>query len=231
MSAGDDIIERIKKLLRLARSSNPHEAQLALARAMALAHEHGVAVEGLNPDEQAKEKKLTHQETKVSARLTYDSRYAWVICRAFFNVDTVDLQCVRMVDGWPRAGVRTAVVGTESDIVIATYVHAFLVEQFSHCWRSFRGRLRNRHAYVHGMYRGLFQKLHDARPTTKTGFELVVKERETYIAQHIGPTTSKSVGEPDHEAHAASNAGWLRGQKTEINMPLQAAEPTLALTR
>ena len=55
MSATPEVIEKIKKLLRLARSSNPHEAQLALQRAMALAREHDVAVEGLNPDEQAKQ--------------------------------------------------------------------------------------------------------------------------------------------------------------------------------
>lgn len=90
--------------LRVECSSNPHEAQQALARAMGLAAEHNVAIEGLNPDEAAKEKKLTHEETEPRVRESYDARYAWVICRSFFNVDTVTMRGVRIVNGWPRTG-------------------------------------------------------------------------------------------------------------------------------
>lgn len=38
----DKILEKIKKLLRLAKSSNPHEAALALSRAQKLMQEHGI---------------------------------------------------------------------------------------------------------------------------------------------------------------------------------------------
>ncbi len=229
MNATGEIIERIKKLLRLARSSNPHEAQLAMQRALALAEEHRVAIEGLNPDECAKEKKVTHQETEISARLSYDKRYAWAICRNFFNVDTVQIACIRMVDGWPRAGVKMAIVGTAADIEIARYVSGFLVQHFAFCWRTFRGRFRNRQAFVHGMFCGIYDKLEEKRPKKPIGTELVVRERDTYIALHVGKTKQKPLGTPDHDAHGAEMAGYLHGQKTEIRTALKPAEAQLAI--
>lgn len=231
MSATPEIIEKIRKLLRLARSSNPHEAQLALQRALALAREHDVAVEGLNPDEQAREKKVTHQETPVAARLSYDHRYAWAVCRRFFNVTTVEVACIRMVDGWPRRGAKMAVVGTEADLCIARWVHGFIVHQFSWCWRHHRGRLRNRQAYVHGMYIGIVVTLEEQRPAPaqERAHALVLKERDTYIAAVIGKTTSSPMGRPDHAANAAAWAGYLQGRKTNINNPLQEGERTEAL--
>ena len=68
MSATPEILEKIKKLLRLARSANQHEAQLALARALELARAHDVAVDSLNADEQAKEKTITHGDTEARQR-------------------------------------------------------------------------------------------------------------------------------------------------------------------
>ncbi len=225
-----DAIEKIKKLLRLARSSNPHEAKLALARAMALATEHDVEIEGLNPDECAQEKRLTHEETEPAARMSYDARYAWSICRSHFNVTTVEMNCIRLVDGWPRRAVKLAVVGTPAAIVIARYVHAFLVQHFAFCWRRHRGRLRNRQAFVHGMFIGIVVQLNCERPSAK-GTELVVRDRQDYIARHIGKTTCMPMGRPDHEAHAAARAGYSQGLNTRIRQPLAkgASEP-LALS-
>lgn len=234
MSASADIIDRIKKLLRLARSSNPHEAQQALARAMALAAEHRVEIEGLNPDESEKAKATTHRDTEPESRLSYDKRYALAICRAFFRISTVEVECIRVVNGWPARGVKIMWVGTRSDIEIGEYVYAFLVRHFAWCWRTYRGRFRNRQAYVHGMYIGLRVKLAEQMPPKETreakGNELVVADQKAYIAAVIGKTTSKPMGAPDHAAKAAEYAGYLEGRKTEIRAAVHAPkEQTLAL--
>jgi hypothetical protein len=234
MSAGSDIIERIKKLLRLARSSNPHEAQLAMQRALELAREHDVAVEGLNPDEQAKEKVVTHQDSDPTARLTYDQRYASAICGRFFRVSCIEREVLRVVDGWPTVRRVMTFVGTATDIQIASYVYVFLVRHFAFSWRKHRGRLRNRHAFVDGMHHGLHVKLRASEPPASErqvkGTELALVENRNYITQFIGETQSRPLGRPDGHAMAASYAGFIQGQKTEIRTPLVAAEPMLALT-
>ena len=227
MSASSEIIDKIKKLLRLARSSNPNEAALAMARAMELAAQHHVTIEGLNPDELAKEKAVTHRDTKELSRVTYDQRYAHAICRRFFRVTPVEAEVIHIVDGWPRSAWKTRLVGTASDIEIALYVFGFLTQHFAYCWRQFRGRLRNRHAYVYAMYLGIVSKLAEQMPETEVkGTELVLAEQTAYIAAVMGKLTSAPIGTPDSMASAAANAGWRQGRKTEIRTPLKpSAEP------
>ncbi|MBI5771895.1 MAG: DUF2786 domain-containing protein [Verrucomicrobia bacterium] len=229
MSAPAEIVERIKKLLRLARSANPHEAQLAMQRALQLAEEHRVAVDALNPDAMAP--LLTHQDTDSLARLGYDRRFAAIITQRFFRVRPVVRFAVHVVDGWPRGGEKLSFVGTASDIEIALYVYHFLVRHFGYCWRLHRGRLRNRYSYVHGMFEGLYTKLADAEPPAAErkarGTELALS-MDGYIAQHIGETSSKGMADPS--AAAARYAGYIRGRQTEIRNAVKApAEQTLAL--
>lgn len=235
MNAQADIVEKIKKLLRLARSSNPHEAQLALARALELAREHHVAIEGLNPDDAAKEKTVTHEDTEPSLRLSYDKEYAVRICSLFFGITAVFRTAIVMHRGWPKRARHVSFVGTPTDVTIALYVYGFLQQHFAFCWRKHKGRLRNRHAFIDGMFRGIVRRLFDAQPETDrnvTGTELVVAERESYIAQHIGKTNAYAYGQPDHNAQAALNAGWHEGRNTVIAKPLNGgAEKPLALTR
>ncbi|MBI5689290.1 MAG: DUF2786 domain-containing protein [Verrucomicrobia bacterium] len=232
MSAPAEIIEKIKKLLRLARSSNRHEAELALAHALALAREHAIAIDSLNPDESVREKQITHRDTEAEAKLTYDKRYALAICRRFFRVTTVEIQCLRPGTFFSRLGVRVMFVGTRSDIEIALYVYGFLVGHFARSWRKVQQRFRNRQAYVHGMYIGLTAKLEEQRDLLPKGTELVVAGHEQYILATVGQTTTTAMGKPDHRARAAAWAGFLEGQNTEIHGALQPASgESLALTR
>lgn len=234
MSAGTDIIEKIKKLLRLSRSSNPHEAQLALARALALAREHGIAVEKLNPDEQAKENVVTHSDTEERQRLSYDMEYAIRICAAFFRISPVISNKVGTDRfGFPRVVKFTRFVGTASDVQIALYVYSFLVHHFAYCWRKHRGRLRNRHAFVDGMFHGIFNKLAEAQPEfISSEHALVERTHQDYIEATIGKTTKHDCREPDGDAKAARWAGYLRGRETTIAAPLKdaAREKPLSLT-
>lgn len=227
MSAPAEIIEKIKKLLRLARSSNPHEAQLALARAMALAREHSVAIDGLNPDEAAKEKTVTHEDTEPTLRLSYDKEYAVRVCQLFFRITPVFRTSIVMHRGWPTRAKRVSFVGTRTDIAIALYVYGFLLHHFAFCWRKHKGRLRNRHAFVDGMFRGIARTLMDAEPAPTerdvNGTELMVADHSRYIDAHIGKTTDRAYGAPDHNAQAALNAGWIEGRNTVIAKPLTPA--------
>ena len=226
------VIERIKKLLRLARSSNPHEAALAMQRALALAEEHRIAVETLDPDRAAPS--FTHQSGRTFVRVSHDQRFAALIVHRFFRVHTLIENCVR-VDrhGWPSNGQKMTFIGTESDVEIAIYVFNFLTHHFAWCWRKHRGRCRHRYSYVHGMFIGLWSKLSDAEPSmperqTK-GNELELSMR-SYIAEHFGEL-ERTGKLPKAKARAAAWAGYVQGRKTEIRPGIKQTESSpLALT-
>ncbi|MBX3736700.1 MAG: DUF2786 domain-containing protein [Candidatus Didemnitutus sp.] len=231
MSTGTEIIEKIKKLLRLSRSSNPHEAQLALTRALELAREHGIAVEKLNPDEQAKENVVTHRDTENCQRLSYDKEYAIRICAAFFRITPVLSNKIGTDRfGFPCVVKFTRFVGTASDVQIALYVYSFLVHHFAYCWRKHRGRLRNRHAFVDGMFHGIYNKLAEAQPEfISSEHALVERSHQDYIEATIGKTTKHDCRTPDGDAKAARWAGYLHGRETNIAAPLKEGERTAPL--
>lgn len=232
MNAPAEILEKIKKLLRLARSSNPHEAALAMEKALALAAEHRVAVDQLDPDHQAD--RVTHRDHEdLLSKLPHEHQFAARILQRFFRV-----RCI-IRGKWHSPATRwrpvkrqyLTVVGTTSDAEIALYVLGFLVHHFRFCWRKHRGRCRNRPSFMHGMFLGLYSKLSEAEPkapeATVTNRALVVSF-DAYVAQHIGKTEDVKMADPT--AAAAVNAGWVQGRKTEILGGLKPSSSTLSLT-
>lgn len=66
MTPEDRILDRIKKLLRLSRSSNPHEAALALQRAMDLAQINGLRLASIDPDNEVAGIPWTEPENRTT---------------------------------------------------------------------------------------------------------------------------------------------------------------------
>ena len=224
----ENILEKIKKLLRLARSANPHEANLAMQNAMKLAAEHQIAVEGINPDEQ--QAAITDQTSRGFIQLTYDRHFAALIVQRFFNVSVVIRPKIIVVDGWPKGGKALAFVGKQVDIDIALYVYVFLTRRFAYCWNHHRGRARNRRAFIEGMFRGIWAVLLEAQPPEephKPG--LILAERDAYIRAHFGDTSAHKAPHSDKLAAAAAFAGFLHGRNTKIRTPLERPAETLRL--
>jgi len=226
-----NVIEKIKKLLRLARSSNPHEAALAMQHALALAEEHRISIEGLNPDQAAPT--FTHQSGKTFARLSHEQQFAASIVQSFFHVKAITQGCVRFdKSGWPRSGEKMTFVGTTSDLEVAWYVFDFLTFHFAYCWRKHRGRCRHRYSFMLGMAAGLHSKLAESNPPTPErqakGNELALSMK-AYLAEHFGKLKPRHL--PDASAQAAANAGYVQGRKTEIRPGIKQTEQApLALT-
>jgi hypothetical protein len=232
MSAPPEIVEKIKKLLRLSRSANQHEAELALARALALAREHDVAVDTLNPDEQAKEKAITHGDSEARQRLSYDKEYALRIVKAFFRVTPVIRDRIESDGRGGYCYVKFATfVGVASDIEVALYVYNFLVHHFAYCWRKNRGRLRNRHAYVDGMFIGIYTQLQKGQPEwVSRAHSLALRTHEDYIAAVIGKTEKHDGREPDSSSATARFRGFVQGQQTNIAPALKSTDEPAHLT-
>jgi len=226
MSDRDTIIDKIKKLLRMKRGGTPDEIATALRLAQELADKHGIDLDGVNPDEESiREKPIAHEDAVCGARVSWECRYASLVCDQFFNIrvfKTVDESHTKYV---------LRFVGEEWDRMIALYVYRFLCGHFRREWTIHRGRCRNRKAFLWGMYLGLCQKLRDRQPQMQeAGIVLAdraLARRDDYIAKNWGQLkTSKAT--PDGDASAARYRGWLAGRATEIHSGVKGAAGTNA---
>jgi hypothetical protein len=227
MTDRDKILDRIKKLLRMRRGGTAAEVETALALAAELARKHGINLGQIDPDEQPAEQPITHIDAVTSARLQWECKFSALIAHQFFNVNAL----IRFLGGTTykglggRYGLRgtsqycITFVGTAWDIQIAVYVYTFLIRAFRDAWRIRRGRARNRHAFMHGMYHGLCSKLDEQRKQQVSGEGLIfvgraLARRENYL-QRFGKLGSQDTT-PDADATAASLAGYMAGRDTEI---------------
>jgi hypothetical protein len=223
----DDVIEKIKKLLRMKRGGTPDEITTALRLAQELAEKHGIDLDTVNPDEQQlREKPIGHEDEACGTRISWESRYSGLICNQFFKVRV--FQSVN--DSRTKYVFRF--VGEEWDRQIAVYVYRFLCGHFRREWKTKHGRVRNRQAFMWGMYLGICQKL-DERQPKGNGIVLVdqaLTRRNAYIKDNFGELGSTNV-RPDDNAEAARRRGWMAGKATEIRSslakPAAPARPAL----
>jgi hypothetical protein len=112
----DAITEKVRKLLRLAKSANTAESASALAKAMEMAARHQIDVHTLADDAEIA-KLVTRYFRCGGKRIAREWREAMGVARKFFNVTT----CILRGEG------KVAFIGTETDVQIADYVTGFLV--------------------------------------------------------------------------------------------------------
>lgn len=230
MSDRDAILEKIKKLLRMKRGGTAGEIDNALAMAAKLARDHEIDLNDVNPDDESKPERITFHEDVLKLRLPSEAKFAAAICVNFFNVQMCFKSPLNRY--YIKAKARVTFIGSAWDIEIARYVFVFLQHHFRGCWKSRQNRrLKNRKAFLSGMFLGLGAKLEDARKQeVGTGLihvDRAIQLRKDYLAKLFPNATDKNLGADDSDAHAAKYAGILEGQKTNIapavkNQPVQA---------
>lgn len=211
----DEVIEKIKKLLRMKRGGTPAEVETALNLAREMAAKHGVDIGSVNPDdEQQRERLLGHEDGLLSARIQFECKYAALIAMRFFNVSVFIHRPT-----WNRFALNF--VGEEWDRQVAIYVFKFLCGHFRREWKTRRGRCRNRHAFMYGMYVGLKRKLEEREKSETPDANALVRierslvRRNAYIAEHFGKM-ERTDTTPDGDAQKAMWAGYQAGRDTEI---------------
>lgn len=220
MNEREAIIDKIKKLLRMKRGGTPDEIATALRLAQELAEKHGIDLNAVNPDEESiREKPIGHEDAVCGARVSWESKYAAMVCDGFFKVKV--FQSVN--DARTKYVMRF--VGEEWDRQIAIYVYRFLCGHFRREWKTNRGRLRNRQAFMWGMYIGLCHKLSASQPQAQAGIvraERGLARRNQYISEHFGELGGQDA-KPESDSAAARHRGWLAGRATEIRSGVKDA--------
>lgn len=222
MTAAEDIIDKIRKLLRLAQgSANAHEAGLALERALQLAARHKIDVAGLDLDPEIE--RILHQRFKVGERMSYIQKLTLPIVRDFFHVSIV-------VD---RPEVIFA--GTQTDVAIASYIFGFLTATCTLALRRFEKEKKRRPSqarrqnYIAGWIWGIRAQLSRAQKACEledSKFALALadqqRRRDQYMADLVPKTKAIKVAKP-RRVQTAAHAGYVEGRNTPIRTPLNAS--------
>jgi hypothetical protein len=227
----DPIIEKIKKLLRMKRGGTPGEIENALAMAAELARKHGIDLNSVNPDDESKSETITHFEEVLKLRLPLEAKFAAAILVNFFNVQICHMHGGTHREGYIKYKFNHSMIfiGTDWDIQVARYVFVFLQRHFRYSWNHRQNkRLKNREAFLHGMFLGLATKLEEAKKK-EVGVGLMVLDRAVqlrndYLAKLLPNAKDKKLESDDSDAWAAKHAGIIAGRNTEIRSGLNKAD-------
>ena len=212
------IIEKIKKLLALANSSNEHEAALAASHAQRLLSEHNLAMADI--ESSVKPDKADKVEAVVSKTLPKWVRHlSSGICTAF------DCQAIHH----PALGKMTF-IGVGADVQIAAYTFSYLDKTVRKLCSSYikhhvcdttttRHRELKRQSYYLGAVSTINQKLREQKIQTPTTPGALVPVKEGLIRKtmsEMGPTRTVRSRRSYIDSHAYTK-GQQDGHQVGIN--------------
>ena len=221
--ASERILEKVKKLLQLAQSSNAHEAELATMKANALLLRHNLDHINSNDDEPLYMDRVLMQkrkDPKMSA--IYD------ILRHFL---------VKPVISFGKEVCCIEITGTQTNVKLAVYISEFLNQELDHLWDlarkeyGFQG-LRAKNSFFLGIASGFDQKMKSSKlemdVNDRKALVLVEKNLDTRINQIYGRLTSSRSGHnPDQRASAV---GIMTGRNLSIRQGVESSSKGLSLS-
>lgn len=214
------ILEKVKKLLSLAQSSNTHEAELATLKANELLLRH-------NLEYVDQEETLFLDRLLVRKRKDDKLTAIYEILRHFI---------VRPVISIGRGTVCLEVTGTKTNVTLARYVAEFLDRELDHQWDLARKEyglsgLRAKNSFYLGMARGFDDKMKgvklefsEADRTALVTVEKNLDEKVRSIYRRLG--TVSSGRQTDEEAQAV---GKEKGRNLTIRHGVEGKTKNLYL--
>jgi hypothetical protein len=228
----ESFLEKIKKLLRLSESGNPHEAALAMSRAMQLADRHNLDISSLSLDDEVAP--IIHKYFPLGSRMSHEEKLATALVTTCFNVDTCLIGRGRIL-----------YVGKEEDVLVAEYVFSFLVSAYRRCAASYalaekkdrrRMTTAKRYSFRCGFFYGVASELKKSRDEIlleDQKFALVLADqkarREEELSSLVGETMLCKEPKKRRQVASALVKGYEKGCRTRINTALGNKE-ALALS-
>ncbi len=239
------LVEKLKKLLGMAKGGNGNEADIALEKAQQIAAENDIdlAVVALHDDKPEK-MEMVENKTVYKKRLPIFSRYARWILENHFNV-------LVLIGGSRYSGREIFILGDKKDVEFAEYVMAFIQEDMQRRWtyyyKSSGGRveLRLKGTWAYAVYEGLNRKLEDAkvaavknkiesmpesiRPAVENKYALMVVNKQSEVREFMETLypylrkKRKSSGtylDIDYSRHDVKSDGFRTGLSMNISRPI-----------
>lgn len=215
------VLERIAKLLALAESGNVHEAEAAMTAAQRLMLRH-------NLDTATRRTNLTYRYRHLgvpTGRVAEHDRVLAAILGDHFFVEVIWVPVYRPLQG--KRGSVLEVCGTESNVEMASYVHAFLSRTAEQLWREHKREQgirgdRDRRTYLAGVMVGFLDKLRrQKREAQEQGLVWVgdADLKGYYRRRHPHIQHTRHAGNRRTEAHAHGRAA---GRRIVLHRPVGA---------
>jgi hypothetical protein len=164
-SVDQHLLERIAKLLALAESSNEHEAQAAMSAAQRLMLKYNIdlAISGRQPAH------AFRHLGEPTGRVNEAQRILAGILGDHFFVQTIWVPVWRALEG--KRGSVLEICGSQANLELAEYVHAFLNVTADRLFREYRkslpGRGAKRLTFIAGVMSGFRDRLDRERKKSK----------------------------------------------------------------
>lgn len=208
------VVEKIKKLLALATSSNEHEAKLAAEKANELLVGHNLTMQDIgNQCQREYEGKVVADRSEMR---TEDKWIMPILKRHFF---------VRPIYGRNRILKKTkwTLVGEKVNVEVAAYVYDFLTIKFKELWKEFRKTTsceeRERQSYYSGLSVGLDMQMVKARKKVEGEWGLVIiadPNLKKAVEDIVGRTRPSNFGRGSATNEDVKNAGIEDGKQIKI---------------
>jgi len=231
MKPESDILEKIRKLLRLAdtsRGATENEAKVALAKAQELMTRHNIDSALLRKERgESGGASFTVDKGNLDLPKTLNPADLMILSllQAHFNVKTILMSGGR--------GTAVDIIGAPADIDFAIYAFNFLRQTFFRCWNEFKRTHANpdKASYYRGLRDGLNAELKAAKQRAEESYAsdqrqtygLVVVDQEAAITRYVTDHYGKLRNRPQRRRNLHSGsyaAGETKGRTIQINRPL-----------
>lgn len=214
----NNIIEKIKKLLALATSSNEHEARLAADKAQQLLVAHNLKLQDVEGTNKAY---TICEQSENKTRCSVQHKYVMSLINQFFFVETVQNRVLNRHT--LKRELRWMFVGEAHNVEIAIYMHDFFNKAFVRLWNNYKKEnnvgLRSRQSYMLGLHGGIYKQLSNTRKSVESEMGLVVV-KDTGISKFLMDTFDNLRKDKAKKVDAgdmnAVNAGSKDGERLNI---------------
>ena len=223
-------IEKIQMLLALGQSDNPHESEVALAKAQQMMLAHKISaneVEAHKAQQENPMHKIIFRSPR-KRRTMQDTYVIWLL-NDFFGIKSV--YC-----NYPSA-IQYTFMGRKSDVEMAEYLYHFITRYFQVSWEAFcvanpkqgAGRRKDNKSFFLGCYRGIKSILSESKKkiyqdTQEKGLIIVDDDRalSAYMHECFPRLRSISEGPINNYSMDASSAGYEAGRKFSVTQGVSA---------
>lgn len=233
LSDDDRILLRVRKLLALAQSANPHEAEAAMAKAHEQIARHNVdLLATLHPRAYAS----ACVGAPVLRCLQYDYALANLLCDFYF-VEGIWIPAYVPARG--RMGRVLEISGLPENVKMAGYVHDFLRRVIDDQWAAFnadaRHTLHRKTDFAVGLVQGFRQKIEAQERgwrTTEASTWALVKSGDERLRGYFRkryPRIRRIAGRARRIDRGVHKAGERAGRATVLTRPIEGGRGSRSL--
>lgn len=219
------ILEKIRKLLRLSRSDNEHEAAAAAAKAQQLLSEHNLTVGNITPEQAAREFTASHAHRKTRQRLEL-----WAHKLAAAAASAFDCKYYHNL-----ATGETSFVGCGPDPDVCGWTYGYLYKALlalasaymrgpAKRLRATRSKAMARNSYLAGAVYMIGMRLEAQKKDTPITPGALVPVKEAVISRSMPELTPRQVPPQKIRDNDFVN-GMDAGNSVPLSKPISASSP------